>query len=178
MKHTTKETTPSKIRIALTSIIVVAFFTFTAFLFGSKVLSSTPGKRTNLSDPLSAALYGVARGLNNTQLAGKMYYEQYCMVCHGEEGKGDGFNAYNLDPRPKDLTSVAKFVSNESFCKAVSDGTRSNDGKILCPPWGRTVDKDKIAAIVDYICTLGKNHEIGADGFAPLSPSAGTTEKR
>ena len=157
MKHTTKKTTPPKIRIALTSIIVVMFFVSTAFLFGSKAFSSTPGKRTNLSDPLGAALSGVAKGLNNTQLSGKVYYEQYCMVCHGEEGKGDGFNAFNLNPRPKDLAGVTKFVSNESFCKAVADGARSSDGKILCPPWGRTVDKDKIAAIVDYIRTLGKN---------------------
>ena len=157
MKEKRKETTPSKIRITLTVVIVVVFFTFTAFLCGLKAFSSTPGKRTNLSDPLSAALSGVARGLNNTQLAGKAYYVQYCMVCHGEEGKGDGFNAFNLDPRPKDLTNVTKFVSNESFCKAVADGARSNDGKILCPPWGRTLDKDKIAAIVDYIRTLGKS---------------------
>ena len=157
MKHPTKKTTPPKIPIVRTLIIMVMFFPFTAFLFGSKVLSSTPGKRTNLSDPLGAALHGAARGLSNTQLAGKVYYGQYCVVCHGEEGKGDGFNAYNLDPRPKDLTNVAKFVSNESFCKAISDGTRSSDGKILCPPWGRTVDKDKIVAIVDYIRTLGKS---------------------
>ncbi len=157
MKEKRKETTHPKMSIALTSIIVVVSFAFTAFLFGSKAFSSTPGKRANLSDPLGAALSGVARGLNNTQLAGKVYYEQYCMVCHGEEGKGDGFNAFNLDPRPKDLTGVTKFVSNESFCKAVAGGARDQDGKILCPPWGRTLDKDKIAAIVDYIRTLGKN---------------------
>ncbi|MBI5309215.1 MAG: cytochrome c [Planctomycetes bacterium] len=157
MKEKRKETTQPKIRMSLTSIIVVAFFTFTAFLFCPKTFSSPSGKRVNLSDPLGAALSGVARGLNNTQLAGKVYYEQYCMVCHGEEGKGDGFNAFNLDPRPKDLTSVTKFVSNESFCKAVANGARNQDGKILCPPWGRTLDKDKIVAIVDYIRTLGKS---------------------
>lgn len=161
MKEKRKETALSKMRISITSIIMVVFFTFTAsvisFQFGLKAFSSTSGKKASLSDPLGDVLSGVAQGLTNIQLAGKAYYKQYCMVCHGEEGKGDGFNAFNLDPRPKDLTSVTKFVSNESFCKAVADGARNLDGKILCPPWGRTLDKDKIVAIVDYIRTLGKS---------------------
>ncbi len=157
MREKTQETIQPKIRMSSTSIILVVSFFFTVFLFCPKAFSSSSGKRTNVTDPLGVALSGVAKGRSNTQLAGKVYYEQYCMVCHGEEGKGDGFNAFNLDPRPKDLTAVTKFVSSESFCKAVADGARDQDGKILCPPWGRTLDKGKIAAIVDYIRTLGKN---------------------
>jgi mono/diheme cytochrome c family protein len=35
---------------------------------------------------------------------GKVLFMKYCSVCHGVEGKGDGFNAFNLDPRPRDLS--------------------------------------------------------------------------
>ncbi len=161
MKEKRKKTIQPKMRMPATVIIMAVVFTFTAsittFQFGVKAYSSTSGKKAGRSDPLGDALSGVAQGMTNIQLAGKAYYNQYCMVCHGDEGKGDGFNAFNLDPRPKDLTSVMKFVSNESFCKSVANGARSQDGKILCPPWGRTLDKDKIVAMVDYIRTLGKS---------------------
>jgi len=35
---------------------------------------------------------------------GKQLFEQYCVVCHGQSGEGDGFNAYNLTPRPHSLS--------------------------------------------------------------------------
>ncbi|MEE9170069.1 MAG: c-type cytochrome [bacterium] len=34
---------------------------------------------------------------------GKHLYAHYCAVCHGASGEGDGFNAFNLDPRPRNL---------------------------------------------------------------------------
>jgi len=33
--------------------------------------------------------------LTYEQQQGKILYTKYCSVCHGEQGKGDGFNAYN-----------------------------------------------------------------------------------
>ena len=33
---------------------------------------------------------------------GQQLYEEPCMVCHGERGKGDGYRS--LNPRPADLT--------------------------------------------------------------------------
>ena len=34
---------------------------------------------------------------------GKLLFEQYCIVCHGQSGEGDGLNAYNLNPKPHSL---------------------------------------------------------------------------
>ena len=34
---------------------------------------------------------------------GQEIYRHDCQTCHGEGGAGDGFNAFNLDPRPRDL---------------------------------------------------------------------------
>jgi len=34
---------------------------------------------------------------------GRALYSYYCATCHGDEGHGDGLNAYNLDPKPRDL---------------------------------------------------------------------------
>lgn len=35
---------------------------------------------------------------------GRVLYEQYCLACHGERGRGDGPGAALLVPRPRDLT--------------------------------------------------------------------------
>ncbi len=35
---------------------------------------------------------------------GRELYEEYCMVCHGENGEGDGPAVRFLFPKPRDLT--------------------------------------------------------------------------
>ncbi len=40
--------------------------------------------------------------------AGKQLYEQYCAVCHGAKGRGDGDGAVTLVPRPADLSATVR----------------------------------------------------------------------
>ncbi|MFQ5628781.1 MAG: c-type cytochrome, partial [bacterium] len=47
---------------------------------------------------------------------GKRLYDRYCAVCHGASGEGDGFNSYNLDPRPHSLADSA-------YITALTDAT-------------------------------------------------------
>jgi mono/diheme cytochrome c family protein len=39
---------------------------------------------------------------------GQKLYTQYCASCHGAAGKGDGAAGAKLDPKPTDLTQIAK----------------------------------------------------------------------
>ncbi|HET6992696.1 MAG TPA: c-type cytochrome [Bacteroidia bacterium] len=39
-------------------------------------------------------------------VAGKKLYTTYCVVCHGEKGKGDGPAGISLMPRPADHSSM------------------------------------------------------------------------
>jgi mono/diheme cytochrome c family protein len=41
------------------------------------------------------------------QPTGKAEYTKYCGACHGPAGKGDGFVATFLRPKPPDLTQLA-----------------------------------------------------------------------
>ncbi len=141
--------------VFLSVTFVISVF---AFLWGMKVFSPLEIKRTALPeeypDPLREALERTASGLSNLQLVGKQYYEAYCMVCHGKTGIGDGFNAFNLDPRPANLT-VAKKRGDEHLFKVISDGSASVGGSPLCPPWGKTLAEDRIKSIIAYLRTLG-----------------------
>jgi len=43
---------------------------------------------------------------------GRAAYQQHCARCHGVEGRGDGYDAKRLYPRPRDLTEgIFKFRS-------------------------------------------------------------------
>lgn len=151
------------------TVVLVFVTSASAFLLGMKAFSSadTHTKMEGVSpegqDILGDVLAKTMRGLTNIQIAGKTYYKQYCMVCHGEQGKGDGFNAYNLDPKPKDLTVVVKTTSDEALFKAVSDGAIDANGRFQCPPWGRTLGENKIDVIIAYIHALEKTFSQNTD---------------
>jgi mono/diheme cytochrome c family protein len=84
---------------------------------------------------------------------GAYLYGKYCAVCHGQEGKGDGFNAFNLDPRPRDLSdsTYMKALSNEQFLQTISGGGRSVNKSPLMPSYGGTLSKQQIHYIATFI---------------------------
>lgn len=44
-------------------------------------------------------------GLNEQNLyKGKIYYQYYCVFCHGEDGKGNGSVGQSYFPKPADIT--------------------------------------------------------------------------
>jgi len=87
---------------------------------------------------------------------GKQVYQTYCVGCHGDTGAGDGFNAFNLDPHPRDLGDPAfqKNKSNADLADAVRRGGAGVGLTALMPPWGHTIDPRHIDAVVLYIRSL------------------------
>lgn len=62
---------------------------------------------------------------------GHALFEYYCAHCHGTKGRGDGFNADNMDPRPRDLTDrVEEYMagaSNEEIYDVISRDVKLED---------------------------------------------------
>lgn len=110
--------------------------------------------RLEVKNPFIEAVKKIDSGLNIVQARGKKLYKQYCSVCHGEGGRGNGFNAFNLNPRPADLTKVCKVNEAEYVVRVVTGGTKAVGKSSLCPPFGRTIQKEDINAIILYIETL------------------------
>lgn len=88
---------------------------------------------------------------------GKRLYTHYCSICHGEKGDGAGrYYGFGLEPKPANFT-LEKFFEerdNERLYKAINEGGVSVGGSNLCPPWGRTLHKEEVEFLVDYIRTL------------------------
>jgi mono/diheme cytochrome c family protein len=87
---------------------------------------------------------------------GRALFQHYCSTCHGAEGHGDGFNAYNLDPKPRDLGAPdfqAK-RSDEDLAAAIRSGGGASGLSAAMPPWGRSLGERQSRNLVLYLRTL------------------------
>jgi mono/diheme cytochrome c family protein len=85
---------------------------------------------------------------------GKRLFNHYCYVCHGEAGDGSGqYYGFSLTPQPANFTDKAfmKSLTDETLFKVISEGSASVGKSNMCPPWGRTLDKEEIDCLVDYV---------------------------
>ncbi len=89
---------------------------------------------------------------------GQGVYQRYCETCHGATGAGDGFNAFNLDPRPRDLSDPAfqKKKTDADLADTIQRGGAGVGLSALMPPWGRTLSKRELADVVLYLRTLSR----------------------
>ncbi len=107
---------------------------------------------------------------------GKGTYRHYCQTCHGETGAGDGFNAFNLDPRPRDLSDPAfqKKKSDAELADTIRRGGAGVGLSALMPPWGHTLSGRQIDEVILSIRALRKVPESVPPSPAtpPPAPSA------
>ncbi|MGA7992237.1 MAG: cytochrome c, partial [Thermoanaerobaculia bacterium] len=89
---------------------------------------------------------------------GKATFTHYCQTCHGETGAGDGFNAFNLDPHPRDLSApeFQKKKSDAELADAIRRGGAGVGLSALMPPWGHTLSERQVDEVVLYLRTLHK----------------------
>ena len=93
---------------------------------------------------------GQAAGLNYAQGQGKHLFDHYCATCHGDEGKGDGQNASNLNPQVPDLTA-SKSVADPAYVRRViAEGSAAVGRSPLSPPWGRNLSPQDVEYLVLY----------------------------
>jgi mono/diheme cytochrome c family protein len=95
-------------------------------------------------------------GLSYGEGQGKHLFAQYCATCHGDEGKGDGQNASNLNPAPPDLTT-SKNVRDAAYVRrVVTQGSAAVGRSALSPPWGRSLTAQQIEYLVAYCRALSR----------------------
>ena len=85
---------------------------------------------------------------------------KYCSVCHGDQGKGDGFNAYNLDPKPRDFTDPRAMAGIEdvTLLTTIADGGRGVNKSPFMPAWGGRMNKLEIGYVIQYVKALEQQH--------------------
>lgn len=123
-------------------------------------LAATPSNTSSLEqEQTQEEAQGIKwESLTYAQRKGKLLYDKYCAVCHGLEGKGDGFNAYNLDPRPKDFTETGylETVSDDWLREVIREGGRGVKRSVLMPSYENTLTKNQIEDVVMYLRFLSQ----------------------
>ena len=87
---------------------------------------------------------------------GRRVFEQRCATCHGARGRGDGQNAYNLDPPPPDFQESLDALSPEDRRRVIEGGTAALGRSALCPPWGRSLDEPEVEALLAYLVVTSR----------------------
>jgi mono/diheme cytochrome c family protein len=90
---------------------------------------------------------------------GRATFQHYCQTCHGETGAGDGFNAFNLDPHPRDLSDpkFQKAKTDADLADAIQRGGAGVGLSSLMPPWGKTLTREQVDQVVLYLRSLEKH---------------------
>lgn len=109
--------------------------------FGQKAWTA-PASANNYKNPY--------KGNANALAAGKSLYTQYCAICHGNKGKGDGVAGVTLKPRPANFT--------KSTIQAQSDGAlywKITEGRAPMASYKTTLTEQQRWQLVNYIRQLG-----------------------
>jgi mono/diheme cytochrome c family protein len=86
-------------------------------------------------------------------LVGSHLYRSYCLVCHGEDGKGGGPLAIKLNLDPADLSSEQYQTKTVEDLAAVIGGYwRKKDSDM--PKWGLALPKTDLLDIAAYISKI------------------------
>lgn len=91
---------------------------------------------------------------------GQRTYNQYCVPCHGKEGRGDGTRAMveQLDPKPRnhtDGTYMNKRTDLQLF-KVDREGGKANTFSHLMPQWKHILSDEEIWDVIAHIRTLAE----------------------
>lgn len=123
------------------------------------------GRREPAGADSSFAAIAFQRGRSPEELSvarGRVLYDRYCAICHGETGGGDGFNAYNVKAAfgvsPAAFTDSAAFhaLSEDTALAVIRDGGPAAGRSPAMPPWGHTITAGEVIDVWEYIRSLAR----------------------
>jgi cytochrome c553 len=85
----------------------------------------------------------------------KALYEKDCAKCHGSDGKGDTKMGKKLGAKDYTDAKVQAELKDDAGFKAIKDGLKDKEAKVLMKPAEGTSDDD-IKALVAYMRTFKK----------------------
>jgi Cytochrome C oxidase, cbb3-type, subunit III len=129
----------------------------TALAFTTSVACRTgPGSQPGA--PMLDAIRAEEREGNLTYVEsqGRRLFVHYCATCHGDDARGDGQNASNLNPAPPDMT--ASTISRDPILtrRVITEGSAAVGRSPLSPPWGRSLSRQQVDYLVAYCEAIGR----------------------
>jgi cytochrome c553 len=86
---------------------------------------------------------------------GKAIYEKDCAKCHGQDGKGQTTMGKRNGAKDYTDSKVQEELKDEAAIKAVKEGFKTKEGKVVMKP-AEGMSDDDIKAVVAYMRTFKK----------------------
>ena len=86
---------------------------------------------------------------------GKALYEKDCAKCHGADGKGETKMGKKLGAKDYTDPKVQAELKDDAAGKAIKEGLKDKDGKVVMKPAEGTSDDD-VKALINYMRSLKK----------------------
>ena len=84
---------------------------------------------------------------------GKQVFQQFCQVCHGAQGKGDGPVGMALKPPPANLSSDR--VQDKKDDELMNILLKGKPGTAM-PAWEKDLSSQQMTDVIAFIRSLGK----------------------
>lgn len=90
--------------------------------------------------------------------AGKALYEEHCLKCHGDKGKGDGASAKKLKMKMADYSNAEAMakLTDADLAKFTMEGGGALGKSKLMPGFKDKLNEKQLADVVAYIRTFAK----------------------
>ena len=145
---------------ALLSAALAAVLIVMLVLFQIPMARSAPTPQG--SEPATAG-HGAPRGHAAPKVdphvqRGQAAFQQYCVTCHGPQGKGDGISATGLPIKPQNLTDGVMLnpLPDAFLHKVISQGGQAVGLSPLMPGFTPFLSDVQIEEVVAYVRTLAE----------------------
>jgi len=102
-----------------------------------------------------AAILGFAAALTASAADAKGNWDTLCAKCHGVDGKGQTNIGRRLGVKDYSDPQVQAALKDEAVVKAIKEGLKDKDGKILMKPTAGLSD-DEVNGLAAYLRTFKK----------------------
>jgi len=85
----------------------------------------------------------------------KENWTKHCAKCHGADGKGQTVMGKKMNAKDYTDAKVQAAVTDEAMAKAIKDGFKDKDGKVLMKPMPNLTD-DEVKALVKEMRSFKK----------------------
>lgn len=87
-----------------------------------------------------------------SEIRGRLVFENYCTLCHGVTGEGDGRAARLHNPPPYNLT--LSVVPREYTARIIRKGGEAMGRGVGMPPWGEQLTDEQTNDVLNYLFSI------------------------
>ena len=131
-------------RLSAAEIEAVVDYVRERFIASAPPPSHPPVAQADMAAPFPAGLHG-------DRDAGREFYMNNCLDCHGREGNGKGPRSKFINPKPRNFLSAdaRRRLNRPALFGAVRDGLRGT----VMPAWGKVLSDQQIADVAEFVFT-------------------------